>query len=419
MTKTFESLSTSFTLKRNVSLDVNHETPPVGFDPSPSLTEIEASLSRFAPVYANTLEQTGLNPEAFTPFVDTSDRMRGGSGEQYLDEQIGQEQVIQEQIVQEILAGQFDTYKISPSLPDERSLDSTRRVCRMSEELEFLAPRSHERPWSCENRNICFSQMTMAGIFPHPPALPLADLPFREDLNRIRAGNHRWDDLSYSRVRLAHDKLDIWDSEYWAAEKRCATAGIHAFYTPSIPIRPRKSRRLSEVSNRSEAEVTADLSAIVVIEDSEDNTEGVSLPSQEETPTVKDGSQKIPSGTDAANMQRADDASARGSVPGESNELKSPGDASRSKEKGKVDPVDKKAEKKRIAAKAKADLEAGRIPAFRISGTCEVLLSEAPAAQSLVSHLLLLFPSVLNIDLRTSILRLVINTGKRIVSAYE
>ncbi|KFK29197.1 hypothetical protein AALP_AA7G101900 [Arabis alpina] len=82
-------------------------------------------------------------------------------------------------------------------------------------------------------------------------------------------------------------------------------------------------------------------------------------------------------------MKRADDALARGSVPGESNEPKSPGDVSRSKGKGKVDPVDKKAEKKRIAAKAKADLEAGRIPAFRIGRTCELLPSEAPVAQSL------------------------------------
>ncbi|KFK39713.1 hypothetical protein AALP_AA3G278600 [Arabis alpina] len=82
-------------------------------------------------------------------------------------------------------------------------------------------------------------------------------------------------------------------------------------------------------------------------------------------------------------MQRADDVSVRWSVPGEFNEPKGPGDVSRLKEKGKVDPVDKKAEKKRIAAKAKADLEAGRIPAFRIVGTCEVLPSEALVAQSL------------------------------------
>ncbi|KFK43848.1 hypothetical protein AALP_AA1G181500 [Arabis alpina] len=65
-------------------------------------------------------------------------------------------------------------------------------------------------------------------------------------------------------------------------------------------------------------------------------------------------------------MQRADDALARGSVPGESNEPKGPGDVSRSKGKGKVDPIDKKAEKNRIAAKAKANLKAGRISAFRI-----------------------------------------------------
>ncbi|KFK23075.1 hypothetical protein AALP_AAs53663U000100 [Arabis alpina] len=36
-----------------------------------------------------------------------------------------------------------------------------------------------------------------------------------------------------------------------------------------------------------------------------------------------------------------------------------------------------------IAAKAKATLEAGRITTFRIGGTCEVLPSEAPIAQSL------------------------------------
>ncbi|KFK29258.1 hypothetical protein AALP_AA7G109700 [Arabis alpina] len=36
-----------------------------------------------------------------------------------------------------------------------------------------------------------------------------------------------------------------------------------------------------------------------------------------------------------------------------------------------------------MAAKAKADLEAGRIPAFKIDGTCEVLPSEALVAQSL------------------------------------
>ncbi|KFK32136.1 hypothetical protein AALP_AA6G202900 [Arabis alpina] len=82
-------------------------------------------------------------------------------------------------------------------------------------------------------------------------------------------------------------------------------------------------------------------------------------------------------------MQRADDASARGSVPGEFNEPKDPGGASRSKGKGKVDPVDKKAEKNRIAAKVKAILEARRIPAFRIGGTCEVPSPDAPVAQSL------------------------------------
>ncbi|KFK35596.1 hypothetical protein AALP_AA4G011900 [Arabis alpina] len=80
---------------------------------------------------------------------------------------------------------------------------------------------------------------------------------------------------------------------------------------------------------------------------------------------------------------RADDSSARGSVPGELNEPKYLGNASRSKGKGKVDIVDKKAEKKRISAEAKADLEAGRIPAFWIGGTCEILPSEAPVAQSL------------------------------------
>ncbi|KFK22487.1 hypothetical protein AALP_AAs63008U000100 [Arabis alpina] len=164
---------------------------------------------------------------------------------------------------------------------------------------------------------------------------------------------------------------------------RGATPGIHAFTIPSISIRSRKSRRLSEVFNRSDAEVKADPSAVVVIQDSEDNTEGVSLPNQEETPTVKGGSQKISSATNAANMQRAKDASAWGSVPDELNEPKGSGDASRSKGKGKVDPIDKKVEKKRIATKAKADLEAGRIPTFQIGGTCEVLSSEAPVAQSL------------------------------------
>ncbi|KFK31911.1 hypothetical protein AALP_AA6G174900 [Arabis alpina] len=318
MTKTFESLSTSFTSERNASLDVDHEAPPINFDPSSFLTEIEASSSRFAPVYANTLEQTGVNLEASTSFVDTRDRMGGGSGEQYLDEQIGQEQVAHEQVVREIFASQFDVFNISPSLSDERSLGSMRRICRMSEELEFLAPRY------CENRNICFSQMTMAGTFPHPPAPPLADLPFRENLRRIRAKYHRWDDLTYSCICRACDRLDIWDNEYWAAEMRGATPGIPAFNTPSIPIPE-----------------------------------------------------------NLGDFLRADDSSARGSVPGQLNEPKDLGNASRSKGKGKVDLVDKKPEKKRIAAKAEADLEEGRIPAFRIGGTCEVLSSEAPVAHSL------------------------------------
>ncbi|KFK35893.1 hypothetical protein AALP_AA4G050400 [Arabis alpina] len=252
MTKTFKSLSTSFTSERNASLDVDHETPPVNFDLSAFLTEIELSSSRFAPLYANTLEQAGVSLEASTPFAGTSDRTGGGS--------------------------------------------------------------------------------------------------------------------------------DIWNSEYWDAEMRGYTPRIRAFTIPSIPIRSRKSRRLSEVSNRPDAEVTADPSAIVVIQNSEDNTEGVSLPNQEETPVVKDGSQKIPYVT---NMQSADDASARGSFPDELNEPKGPGDASRSKGKGKVDPVDMKVEKRRISAKAKADLKAGRIPTFRIGGTYEVFPSEAPAAQSL------------------------------------
>ncbi|KFK23728.1 hypothetical protein AALP_AAs49363U000100 [Arabis alpina] len=185
-------------------------------------------------------------------------------------------------------------------------------------------------------------------IVSHPSAPPLVDLPFREDLNRIRAGNHRWDDLSYTLVRLARDRLDIWNSEYWVAEMRGVTPGF-----------------------------------LLVIQDSEDDTEGVSLPNQEETPSVKDGSQKIPSVTDAANIQRADDASARGSVLGESNELKGLGGVSRSKGKGKVNSVDKKAKTKRITAKAKADLEAGRILSFWNGGTCEVRLSEAPVSQSL------------------------------------
>ncbi|KFK41074.1 hypothetical protein AALP_AA2G082100 [Arabis alpina] len=246
MTKTFESLSTSFTSERNVSLDVDHETPLVNSDLSAFLTEIEAPSSRFEPIYANTSEQAAVNLEPSAPFVGTSDRTGGGSGEQ-----------------------------ISPSLSDERSLDS----------------------------------------------------------------------------------MDIWNNEYWAAEMRGATPGIHAFTIPSIPIRSRKSRRLSGVSNRSDAE--------------------------EKTPVVKDGSQKIPFATNVTVMQMDDDASGRGSVPDELNEPKGPGDTSRSKGKGKVDPVDKKAEKKRISAKAKADLEAGRILTFRIGGTCEVLPSEAPVAQSL------------------------------------
>ncbi|KFK31910.1 hypothetical protein AALP_AA6G174900 [Arabis alpina] len=246
MTKTFESLSTSFTSERNASLDVDHEAPPINFDPSSFLTEIEASSSRFAPVYANTLEQTGVNLEASTSFVDTRDRMGGGSGEQYLDEQIGQEQVAHEQVVREIFASQFDVFNISPSLSDERSLGSMRRICH------------------------------------------------------------------------------IWDNEYWAAEMRGATPGIPAFNTPSIPIPE-----------------------------------------------------------NLGDFLRADDSSARGSVPGQLNEPKDLGNASRSKGKGKVDLVDKKPEKKRIAAKAEADLEEGRIPAFRIGGTCEVLSSEAPVAHSL------------------------------------
>ncbi|KFK41186.1 hypothetical protein AALP_AA2G096900 [Arabis alpina] len=81
---------------------------------------------------------------------------------------------------------------------------------------------------------------------------PLADLPFREDLNMIRARNHRWDDMSYSRVCFARDRLDIWNSEYWAAEMTGATPRIPAFTIPSIPIRSTKSRRHS---NRSDAEI--------------------------------------------------------------------------------------------------------------------------------------------------------------------
>ncbi|KFK41321.1 hypothetical protein AALP_AA2G114800 [Arabis alpina] len=226
---------------------------------------------------------------------------------------------------------------------------------------------------------------------------------------------------------------------------RGATPGIPAFTILSIPIRFRKSRRLSEVSNWSDTEVTADPSAVVVIQDSEDNTEGVSLPNQEETSGIKDGFHRIPSATNAA-----DDASARRSVSDELNEPKDLGDASRSKGKGKVDPVDKKAEKKRIAAKAKADLKAGRIPTFRIGGTYEVLPSEAPVAQSLgvirsfhvnsdsaaippcpavnVSQIppprapsltsLPRLASKLSSDVFPCFLQ-VINTGNRIVTAYE
>ncbi|KFK22866.1 hypothetical protein AALP_AAs50104U000100 [Arabis alpina] len=343
--KDFKSLSTSFTPERNASLNVDHETPPVNFDPF-FLTGIEASVSTFAPVYANTLEQTGVNLEASIPFVDTSDRTGAGFGEQYPNEQIDQDQVAQEQIVQEILAVQFDTYKISHSLSDERSLDSMRMVC----------------PMYCENKNICFSHMTMAGtcnlvdttrtyhsrwnpsMVSHPPAPSLVDLPFKEDLNKIRVRNHRWYDLSYTRVRRARDRLDIWNSEYWTAEMR---------------------------------------GRIPRLQDSEDNIEGVFLPNQEETPAIKDGSQKIPSVTDTADIQRVNDSSARGSVLGEFNEPKDLGNAFRSNGKRKVDPVDKKAEKKRIAAKVKTDLKVGRILAFRIGGTCEVIPSEAPVAQSL------------------------------------
>ncbi|KFK32174.1 hypothetical protein AALP_AA6G207200 [Arabis alpina] len=364
MTKTFKSLSTSFTPERNASLDVDHEASLVNFDPSSFLTETEASSSRFAPIYGNTLEQTGVNLEASTPFVDMSDRTGGGYGEQYPDEQIGQEQVAQEQVVREIFASQFDVFNISPSFSDERSLDSMIRVL--------------------EIRNICFSQMTMAGTCNLVALVVLgAELGFNfsvekyEQMFVMKRG--QFPARFYNIMKAEY----IWESEYRATEMRGATPGILAFNTPSIPIRPRKSRRLSEVSSRSDAEVTDDLSSIVVIQDSEDNTEGVSLPNQEEIPAVKDGSEKIPSATDAADMQKADDSSARGSVPGELNEPKDLGDASRSKGKGKVDLVDKKAAKKRIAAKAKANLEAGRILAFRIGGFGEVLPSEAPVAQSL------------------------------------
>ncbi|KFK39809.1 hypothetical protein AALP_AA3G291200 [Arabis alpina] len=106
-----------------------------------------------------------------------------------------------------------------------------------------------------------------------------------------------------------------------------------------------KSRRLSEVSTRSGVEATTNPSAIVIIQDSEDNIEGVSLPVEEKNLAVQDGSQKIPFVNDADDMQRE--------------------------------------EKKRIAAKAKVDLEARRISTFWIGGTCEVLPSDAPAAQSL------------------------------------
>ncbi|KFK31338.1 hypothetical protein AALP_AA6G099100 [Arabis alpina] len=150
-------------------------------------------------------------------------------------------------------------------------------------------------------------------------------------------------------------------------------------------------------------------------------------------------------------MQRADDASARGSVPDELNEPKGLGDASLSRVIGKVDPVDKKAEKKRIAAKTKAELEAGRIPAFQIGGTCKVLPFEAPVAQSLgvtppaslpvnsdsvqLFKQLLTFLSLLFLVLllslscpyqpwrfRPSLLfqrEDVINTGNRVIGAYE
>ncbi|KFK22205.1 hypothetical protein AALP_AAs48501U000200 [Arabis alpina] len=53
-------------------------------------------------------------------------------------------------------------------------------------------------------------------MVPHPPAPPLADLPFREDLNRLRVRNHRWDDLSYNCICCARDRLDIWNSECMA-----------------------------------------------------------------------------------------------------------------------------------------------------------------------------------------------------------
>ncbi|KFK28841.1 hypothetical protein AALP_AA7G055700 [Arabis alpina] len=261
----------------------------------------------------------------------------GGSGEQYPDEQIGQEEVAQEQVVREIFASRFEVFNISPSLSDEKSLDSMRRVTSVFMSRCLLIVSSGSR-------------YPISSLVPHPPAPPLTDLPSRDDLRRIRAGNHRWDDLTYSRICRARGRLDTWDSEYWAAEMRGTTPGIHAFNTPLIPIRPKKSRRLFEVSSRSDAEVTVDPYAIVVIQDSKDTIDDVYLQNHEEIPPVKDGSQKIPSATDG---------------------------------RGKVDAVDKKAEKKRIAAKAKADLEAGRIPAFRIGGTCEILPSEALVARSL------------------------------------
>ncbi|KFK25974.1 hypothetical protein AALP_AA8G187000 [Arabis alpina] len=82
-------------------------------------------------------------------------------------------------------------------------------------------------------------------------------------------------------------------------------------------------------------------------------------------------------------MQRADDVSTQVSHPGESYKSKGPSDASRSKGKGKVYPVDKKDERKRIAAKAKADFEAGRIPIFLIGGTYDVQPFDARVTQSL------------------------------------
>ncbi|KFK31303.1 hypothetical protein AALP_AA6G095300 [Arabis alpina] len=405
MTKGFESLSTSFTPERKANLNVDHETPPVNFDPSSFSTGIEASSSRFASVYANTSEQTSVNLEASISFVDTSDRMGSRSGEQDPYEQIDQEYDPQGQIVQEILAIQFDTYKISPSLSDERSLDSMKRVCHISEELEFLAPMSHERPWDCPTSysaltfqskiphpptsplaNLPFGEDLnriravnhhwddLSYTLPHPPTSPLANLPFGEDLNRIRAVNHHWDDLSYTRIRRARDRLDIRNSEYWVADMRGATPGIDAFNTPSIPIRPRKSRRLSELSNRSEAEVTVDPSAV------------------------------IPSVTDAADMQRTDDASARGSVHGESNEPKGRDYVFRSNGKGKVDPVDKKAEKKRITAKLKPTSKGERFPP---SGSVELVKSfrlKHPLLKVWVSHLLLLF--LLSTPATTSLVRM-------------